>query len=99
MRDLFNDAINAPAGRLAEILLRKMPEGDVELPGALLTRFDKLVDAQGKAGLLARVRLAADVPFLFARARNCTKSKSLPHFDWSSPHAAAVLSSPTYSSA
>jgi hypothetical protein len=40
MRDVFNAAINAPTGRLAEILLRKVPEGRVELPGALLARFE-----------------------------------------------------------
>ena len=97
MRDLFNDAINAPAGRLAEILLRKMPEGGVEPPNATLDRLDKLVDAQGKPGLLARVRLAADVPFLFARAPNWTKSKLLPCFEWSSPDAADVWSARKYS--
>jgi hypothetical protein len=99
MRDMFNDAINAPAGRLAEILLRKMPEGGVEPPNAMLARFDKLVDAQGRPGLLARVRLAADVPFLFARAPNWTKSKLLPYFEWSSPDAAHVWAARKYSNA
>src|ERR1700738_363149 len=97
MRDLFNDAINAPAGRLAEILLRKIPAGDVESNGALLARFDKLVDAPGKPGLFARVRFAADVPFLFARAPNWTRRKLLPHFEWSSPDAADVWSARKYS--
>jgi hypothetical protein len=98
MRDVFNDAINAPPGRLAEILLRKVPEGKVELPSALLSRFDRLVDAPGKPGVLARARLAADVPFLFARAPNWTKNKLLPHFEWSSPDAADVWSARKYSS-
>jgi hypothetical protein len=98
MRDVFNDAINAPPGWLAEILLRKVPEGGVELPGTLVARFDRLVDAPGKQGMLARVRLARDVPFLFARAPNWTKSKLLPHFEWSSPDAADVWSARKYSS-
>jgi hypothetical protein len=98
MRDVFNDAINAPPGRLAEILLRKVPEGGVELPGTLLARFDRLVDAPGKPGLLARARLARDVPFLFARAPDWTKSKLLPHFEWSSPDAADIWSARKYSS-
>jgi hypothetical protein len=97
MRDVFNDAINAPPGRLAEILLRKVPEAGAELPSALLARFDRLVDAPGKPGLLARARLAADVAFLFARAPNWTKNKLLPHFEWSSPDAADVWSARKYS--
>jgi hypothetical protein len=99
MRDAFNDAINAPAGRLAEILLRKVTKEDTELSGGLRARFDKLVDAPGRPGLLARVRLAADVPFLFARAPNWTKSKLLPLFDWASPDAADVWSARKYSNA
>ncbi len=99
MRDVFNDAINAPPGRLAEILLRKVTEGDVEFPSALQARFDRLVDAPGRPGLLARARLAADVAFLFARAPNWTKSKLLPHFEWPSPDAADVWSARKYSTA
>jgi hypothetical protein len=98
MRDVFNDTINAPPGRLAEILLRKMPERGVELPGALLARFDRLVDAPGKTGVIARARLSADVAFLFARAPEWTKSKLLPHFEWSSPDAADIWSARKYSS-
>jgi hypothetical protein len=99
MRDVFNDAINAPAGRLAEILLRKVTKEDTELSGGLRARFDKLVDAPGRAGLLARVRLAADVPFLFARAPKWTKSKLLPLFDWASPEAADIWSARKYANA
>jgi len=99
MRDAFNDAINAPAGRLAEILLRKVTKEDTELSGGLRARFDKLVDAPGRPGLLARVRLAADVPFLFVRAPNWTKDKLLPHFNWASPDAADLWSARKYSNA
>jgi hypothetical protein len=98
MRDVFNDAINAPPGRLAEILLRKVPEVDLELRGPLLSRLDRLVDAPGKPGLLARARLAADVPFLFSRAPDWTKTKLLPHFECSSPDAADLWSARKYSS-
>jgi hypothetical protein len=99
MRDLFNDAINAPAGRLAEVLLRKVTKESTEFSGGLRARFDKLVDAPGRAGLLARVRLAADVPFLFARGPDWTKSKLLPRFEWSSSDAADVWSARKYSNA
>jgi hypothetical protein len=98
MSDVFNDAINAPPGRLAEILLRKVPEANLEPRGPLLARFDRLVDMPGKPGLLARVRLAADVAFLFARVPEWTKTKLLPHFEWSSPDAADLWSARKYSS-
>src|SRR6058998_3874896 len=98
MRDMFSDALNAPPGRLAEILLHKLTKGtDAELPDGLRARFDRLVDAPGKAGRLARVRLAADVSFLFDHTPNWTKSKILPLFEWSSPDAADVWSSRKYS--
>jgi hypothetical protein len=97
MRDVFSEAINAPPGRLAEILLRKVPEGNLEIAHGLLSRFDKLVDAPGKPGLLARARLAADTPFLFARAPHWTKRKLLPYFQWSSPGAADLWSARKYS--
>jgi hypothetical protein len=97
MRDVFNDAINAPAGQLAEILLRKITKEHTELSSGLRARFDRLVDAPDRPGLLARVRLAADVPFLFARAPKWTKSKLLPLFDWTSPDAADIWSARKYS--
>jgi len=99
MSDIFTDALTAPPGRLAEILLSKMQKGNrSELPDDLRMRLNKLVDAPGKAGCLARVRLAADLPFLFAKAPKWTKTKMLPFFDWSSQDAAYVWSSRTYSS-
>jgi hypothetical protein len=98
MSDLFTNAINAPAGRLAEILLNKLTKGvNDELPGEMRARLDKLVNAPGKPGLLARVRLAAELPFLYARAPNWTKSRIVPLFDWSSPNAADIWSSRKYS--
>jgi hypothetical protein len=97
MPDAFNASINAPAGCLAEILLRKVSKDDIEFSGGLRARFDKLVDAPGRPGLLARVRLAVDVPFLFARAPDWTKRKMLPLFDWSHPNAADVWSARKYS--
>ena len=98
MRDVFNEAINAPTGRLAEILLRKVPEASLEAHGPLLARLDRLVDTPGKPGLLGRARLAADVAFLFARLPEWTKTKLLPQFDWSSPDAADLWSARKYSS-
>jgi hypothetical protein len=98
MRDIYNDALNAPPGQLAEILLSKITRGDGnELPDSLRTRLDRLVAAPGKAGHMARVRLAADVHFLFDRAPNWTTSRIIPLFDWTSPDAADVWSARKYS--
>jgi hypothetical protein len=97
MRDLFNDALNAPSGRLTEVLIGRVANGS-GLPDDVRIRLDRLVDAPGKAGLLARVRLAADVPFLFDRAPDWTKSRIIPLFDWSSsPDAPDVWSARKYS--
>jgi hypothetical protein len=98
MLDVFTDALNAPAGRLADVLISKVSKGSgSELPDEIRSRLDRLVDAPGKAGLLARVRLAADVPLLFNYAPNWTTSRIIPLFDWSSPDAASVWSARKYS--
>ena len=99
MRDVFTDALNAPAGRLTEVLLKKLSKGngDNEIPDAMRKRLERLVDAPGKPGLLARVRLAAEVSYLFDRAPSWTKSRILPLFDWSSPDAADAWAARRYS--
>jgi hypothetical protein len=98
MSDIFTDALNAPAGQLAGVLLKKfVREVDGVLPAELQARLDKLVDAPGRFGLLGRVRLACDVPFLFDHAPQWTTRKLLPIFDWSSPEAAFAWSSRKYS--
>lgn len=99
MLDVYTDAVNAPPGRLSEVLLKKLTKGSDagELPDEMRKRLDKLVDAPGKAGKLARIRLAADVSYLFERAPVWTKSKILPLFDWSSADAADAWESRKYS--
>ena len=99
MRDVFTDAINSPAGRLAELVLGKVTKGrGSELSDDVRSRLDRLIDAPGEAGLLARVRLARDVPFLFENAPTWTASRIVPLFDWASPDAASVWSARKYSS-
>jgi len=98
MGDLFTEALNAPPGQLAEVLISKIAKGPGrELPDDVRTRLDRLVDAPGRAGLLARVRLAADVALLFNLAPNWTTTRIIPLFDWSSPGAADVWSARKYS--
>ncbi|MET4271812.1 MULTISPECIES: hypothetical protein [unclassified Bradyrhizobium] len=99
MRDVFTDAINSPSGRLAELVLGKITKRHgSELSDDVRSRLDRLMDAPGKAGLLARVRLARDVPFLFEHAPNWTTSRIVPLFNWASPDAASVWSARKYSS-
>jgi hypothetical protein len=99
MRDVLTDALNDPAGQLAGILLNKVvKEENGELPKDVRERLDKLIDAPGRPGKLARVRLAPEVPFLFDRAPNWTSKRLLPIFDWStSPDAHDAWSSRKYS--
>lgn len=98
MSDIFGEALNAPVGHLAEVLLKKfVKEVDGTLPIDLQSRLDELVDAPGKLGVFARARLACDVAFLFDHAPEWTKRKLLPIFEWSSPDAGFVWSSRKYS--
>jgi hypothetical protein len=100
MNDLLTASLNHPAGRLAEVLLKKLTKGpdDREPPEPLRARLDKLIAAGGNFGRLARVRLAKEVSFLFERAPAWTKDKIIPLFDWSSPDAGAVWSARKYAS-
>jgi hypothetical protein len=99
MSDVFTEALNAPAGRLAEVLLKKfVKEVNGSLPSDLQSRLDKLVEAPGKPGVLGRVRLARDVSFLFDYAPQWTTRKLLRIFEWSSPEAGFAWSSRKYAS-
>ena len=99
MSDVFTDALNSPAGRLVEVLLKKLPAGSDKnvLPLELRQRLDKVVDAPGRPGHLARVRLAAEVSLLFERVPDWTKKKVLPLFDGSSADAPDMWSARKYS--
>src|SRR5277367_994328 len=89
MHDALSESLNAPPGRLVEVLLKRMKRGDngEEISSAVRQRLDKLFDAPGNFGELARVRLASEVSFLFQQAPNWTKERLLPLFSWSSPEA------------
>jgi hypothetical protein len=99
MRDALTDALNAPPGRLAEVLIKRIARGENNevIPEAIRERLDKLVAAPGNFGELARVRLAAEVSFLFDRAPGWTRENIVPLFDWSSPEAPDAWSARKYS--
>lgn len=96
--DSLNASLNHPSGRLAEVLLKKLTKGPAgsALPDSLRARLDKLITAAGTFGYLARVRLAAEVSFLFERAPEWTKENIIPLFDRSSPDAASAWSARKY---
>lgn len=99
MRDLLTDSLNRPAGQLAEVLIKRLPN-DLnvgELPADMRARFEKLTSQPGTFGKLARVRLAAEVSLLFERAPSWTTANLLPLFDWSSPEAGDAWSARHYS--
>lgn len=98
-RDALMDALNAPAGRLAEVLIKRMAKGEdgEEMPYAIRQRFDTLASVTGRFGEQARVRFAAEVSLLFERAPIWVGERIVPLFDWKSPDAANVWSARKYS--
>jgi hypothetical protein len=99
MSDAFTRSLNAPAGRLAEVLIKKLTKGEDgnEMPHDMVRRFNTLVSARGTLGKLARVRFAAEVSLLFERAPNWTTQKIVPLFDWSSSDAYEAWAAHKYS--
>ncbi|MDQ2084256.1 hypothetical protein RA307_29055 [Xanthobacteraceae bacterium Astr-EGSB] len=99
MSDVFTEALNAPAGRLAEVLIKKLKRSDQgpEMPPDMRARLDKLTDAEGRFGTLARVRLAAELSLLFERAPQWSAEKIVPLFNWSCPDASLMWSARRYS--
>jgi hypothetical protein len=89
MRDVYSSAINSPAGRLVEVLLKRLSNvrGKGEVPDDIKARLEKLIEAQGSPGKLARIRISADVSYLFERFPDWTKEKVIPIFYWTSPDA------------
>lgn len=99
MRDALTEALNAPAGRLAEVLIKRMTKGDngEEMSDAIRQRFDRLASAPGRFGELSRVYFAAEVSLLFERAPLWTAERIVPLFDWKSPDAPGAWNARKYS--
>lgn len=98
MADPLTEALNSPSGRLAEVILTRVPKELVSgIPEDISRRLDKLVTARGEAGVSARVRLAADVSYLFDRIPEWTERKLIPVFDWSSRDASKAWDARKYS--
>ena len=96
----FDRAINTPVGNLAEAILKKLPSTDVDggFARVIEPRLDALCGLPGHNGVLARVRLGADLAFLHARAPSWTTAWLVPSFVWTDPLALAMWSARVYSS-
>lgn len=87
--DLVMEAINHPAGNLAEFWTKVVQwewstnesiwEG---LPPAIAAELDVLLSAKGRNGLLARTILASRLHFFFGADRAWCQGRLLPLFDW-----------------
>jgi hypothetical protein len=99
MRDALTDSLNAPAGRLAEVLIKRMTKGEngEEMAYAIRQRFDALASAPGRFGELARIRFAAEVSLLFERAPIWTAERIVPLFNWKSREAPSAWNARKYS--
>lgn len=97
--DSLTEALGSVTGQLAQVALRMLPRqgNSPELFADVIKRLDRLVDMSGEAGKLARVILAADVSYLFERARKWSTDRIVRLFDWSCSEAGDAWSSRKFS--
>ncbi|WP_119716990.1 SIR2 family protein [Cognatilysobacter tabacisoli] len=91
--DLLSEALNRPGGHLASALLSAMdatkPTGG-DLPPDFAPRFNLIVGAEQRAGLLGRVQLMRDLAYLDAIAPAWTAERLVPLLDWAHPEARSM---------
>jgi hypothetical protein len=97
--DLLRVSMSAPAGYLADILVQRMPTAEfgASADANSVARLDRLVSAEGSFGILARVRLSAELSRLYFVMPDWTAKKLVPLFDWASPDARAAWLARGYS--
>jgi len=96
--EALTTAMIAPVGRLADVLFQRLAgvqRGQAVSP-ELPRRLDQLVSTPGRAGVLARVYLAANVYPLFERVPDWTREHVVPMFDWSNPDASQAWAARKY---
>lgn len=93
--DLVMEAINHPAGDLAEFWTKAVQWDWSEhqatwdgIPGDLKVEINRMISTPDRSGLLAQTLLAAQLHFFFGADRAWTESNLLPLFDWSAPSVA-----------
>lgn len=95
--DLVMEAINHPAGDLAEFWTNVVQwewshaEATWEgIPGEIARELNHLISASDRSGLLARTLLSSQLHFFFSADRDWCEARLLPLFDWTSEEAAAA---------
>lgn len=92
--DLVSEALNRPGGHLASALLYAMdaakPPAGAELPPDFTPRFDRIVAAENRAGLLGRVLLIRKLAYLDVVAPAWTAHQLVPRLDWLHPEALSM---------
>jgi hypothetical protein len=98
--DLVNTSLSAPGGKLAWTLYDSLVASDPKQGGSLgpelRPRFDQVVGAPGRPGLLARVFLSQYLAYLDWVDPEWTAEKLVPRFAWSNPEAAALWRARAY---
>jgi hypothetical protein len=99
-QDLVSTSLSAPAGKLAWTLygglLASQPSQDAGFGRQLRRRFDRVVDAPGKPGLLTRVFLSQHIATLDWVDPAWVTEKLIPRFGWSHPEAAVLWQARAY---
>jgi hypothetical protein len=99
-QDFVSNSLSAPAGKLAWTLysglLASHPDQDAGIGPQLRPRFDRIVNAPGKPGLLARVFLSQHIATLDWVDHPWVKEKLILRFDWSHPEAALLWRARAY---
>lgn len=95
--DRLTEALNRPGGMLAWTLVDAFsdlrPQRDSGLNAELAPRFDKAVQASGRAGLLARVYVARFLAFFDAIAPDWTARHLVPRMSPDQPDSSALWQS------
>ncbi|QRF50542.1 hypothetical protein D4A92_03290 [Rhizobium rosettiformans] len=92
--DLMFEVLNRPGGILAWSLLDALgasqPAKDSGLPESFRDRFNQMITADGRAGLLARVLIAERLNFLHFVDPNWTYQNLIPKLGWDHHEAKAM---------
>lgn len=91
--DSLTQALNHPAGALAEALIRRLlatkPAADSGLPRETRERVEKILDSEPTAGgRYGQIMWAAYLPYLYFVDKRWTKERLVPRFGWDQPLAA-----------
>lgn len=84
MADLLTESMNAPAGRLARVLVDLIANDPQvgSMREEIVARLDRLTSAPTRVASFAKIRLAADVSVLHDKLPEWTEAKIVPLFDW-----------------